>query len=39
MAACATVALAEPGPLLLADLVVAECVYVRESLWRGDGRV
>jgi predicted nucleic-acid-binding protein len=25
--------LAEPGPLLLADLVVAECVYVLESFY------
>jgi len=25
--------LAEPGPLLLADLIVAECVYVLESFY------
>jgi predicted nucleic-acid-binding protein len=31
MAARATAALAQPGPLLLVDLVVAECVYVLES--------
>lgn len=31
MAARATAALAGPEPLLLADLVVAECVYVLES--------
>lgn len=33
MAARATAVLAEPGPLLLADLVVAECVYVLESYY------
>ena len=33
MAARATKVLAEPGPLLLADLVVAECVYVLESFY------
>jgi predicted nucleic-acid-binding protein len=33
MAARATAVLAEPGPLLLADLVVAECVYVLESFY------
>ncbi len=29
----ATAALGGPGPLLLADLVVAECVYVLESYY------
>jgi predicted nucleic acid-binding protein len=29
----ATAALAGPGPLLLADLVLAECVYVLESFY------
>lgn len=33
MAARATAALAGPGPLLLADLVVAESVYVLESYY------
>lgn len=33
MAARATAILAEDGPLLLADLVVAECVYVLESFY------
>ena len=33
MAARATKVLAESGPLLLADLVVAECVYVLESFY------
>ncbi|MBA3748781.1 MAG: PIN domain-containing protein [Solirubrobacterales bacterium] len=33
MAARATAVLAEPGPLLLADVVVAECVYVLESYY------
>lgn len=33
MAARATAVLAEPGLLLLADLVVAECVYVLESFY------
>jgi len=33
MAARATAVLAGPGPLLLADLVVAECVYVLESFY------
>jgi predicted nucleic acid-binding protein len=33
MAKRATAALAGPGPLLLADLVVAECVYVLESYY------
>lgn len=33
MAARATAVLAETGPLLLADLVVAECVYVLESFY------
>ncbi len=33
MAARATSVLAEPGPLLLADLIVAECVYVLESFY------
>ena len=33
MAARATAVLAEPGPLLLVDLVVAECVYVLESYY------
>jgi predicted nucleic-acid-binding protein len=33
MAARATAVLAEPGPLLLADLVVAACVYVLESFY------
>jgi predicted nucleic-acid-binding protein len=33
MAARATAALAQPAPLLLADLVVAECVYVLESFY------
>lgn len=33
LAARATALLAEPGPLLLADLVVAECVYVLESYY------
>ncbi|MGI8513008.1 MAG: PIN domain-containing protein [Solirubrobacteraceae bacterium] len=32
-AAGATAVLAEPGPLLLADLIVAECVYVLESFY------
>jgi predicted nucleic-acid-binding protein len=33
MAARATAVLAGPGPLLLADLVVAECVFVLESFY------
>ena len=33
MAARATKVLAAPGPLLLADLVLAECVYVLESYY------
>lgn len=33
MAARATAVLAGPGPLLLADLIVAECVYVLESFY------
>lgn len=33
MAKRATAVLAGPGPLLLADLVVAECVYVLESFY------
>lgn len=33
MAARATAVLAEPGRLLLADLVVAECVYALESFY------
>lgn len=33
MAARATAVLAEPGPLLVADVVVAECVYVLESFY------
>ena len=33
MAARATATLADPGPLLLADLVLAECVYVLESFY------
>lgn len=33
MATRATKVLAERGPLLLADLVVAECVYVLESFY------
>jgi predicted nucleic-acid-binding protein len=33
MAARATAALAQPGPLLLVDLVVAEGVYVLESFY------
>ncbi len=33
LAARATAALAEPGPLLLADLILAECVYVLESFY------
>jgi predicted nucleic-acid-binding protein len=33
MASRATAALAAPGELLLADLVVAECVYVLESFY------
>jgi len=33
MAARATAALADEGDLLLADLVVADCVYVLESLY------
>ena len=33
MAARATAVLAQPGTLLLADLVVAECVYVLESFY------
>lgn len=33
MAARATATLAGPGPLLLVDLVVAECVYVLESFY------
>lgn len=33
MAKRASAALAGPGPLLLADLVVAECVYVLESFY------
>ena len=33
MAARATAALPDPGPLLLADLVLAECVYVLESFY------
>jgi predicted nucleic-acid-binding protein len=33
MARRATSVLAESGPLLLADLVVAECVYVLESFY------
>ncbi len=33
MAARATAALADPDTLLLADLVVAECVYVLESFY------
>ena len=33
MAARATATLGEPGPLLLADLVLAECVYVLESFY------
>lgn len=33
MARRATAALSGPGPLLLADLVVAECVYVLESFY------
>jgi predicted nucleic-acid-binding protein len=33
MAACATAALAGPEPLLLTDLVLAECVYVLESFY------
>ena len=32
-AARATAALARPGPLLLADLILAECVYVLESFY------
>lgn len=40
MAAKATAVLAEPGPLLLSDLVVAECVYVLESFYEVErGRV
>lgn len=39
-AARATVALAEGRPLLLADLIVAECVYVLESFYEvGRARV
>ena len=34
MAARATAPLAEPGTLLLADLVLAECVCVLESFYR-----
>lgn len=33
LAARATRALSGPGPLLLADLVVAECVYVLEAFY------
>jgi predicted nucleic acid-binding protein len=33
LAARATALLAEPGPLLLADLIFAECVYVLESFY------
>ena len=33
LAARATAVLAQPGALLLADLVVAECVYVLESFY------
>jgi predicted nucleic-acid-binding protein len=33
MAARATALLAEPGTLLLADLVLAECVYLLESFY------
>jgi len=33
MAARATAALRGPGPLLLTDLVLAECVYVLESFY------
>ncbi len=33
MATRATAVLAGPGPLLLVDLVVAECVYVLESFY------
>jgi len=33
MAAWATAALRGPGPLLLTDLVLAECVYVLESFY------
>lgn len=36
MADRATALLAGPGPLLLADLVVAECVYVLESFYELD---
>ncbi len=32
-AARASAVLAEPGPLLLADLILAECVYVLESFY------
>lgn len=40
MAKRATAALAGPGPLLLADLVVAECIYVLESFYEVErGRV
>lgn len=36
----ATALLAGPGPLLLADLIVAECVYVLESFYEVErGRV
>jgi predicted nucleic-acid-binding protein len=37
MARRATAALAGDGPLLLADLVLAECVYVLESFYEVDG--
>lgn len=33
MARRATRVLAQPGPLLLADMIVAECVYVLESFY------
>ena len=33
LAARATAILAEPGPLLLADLILAECIYVLESFY------
>jgi predicted nucleic-acid-binding protein len=38
MAARATAVLGEPGPLLLTDLVVAECVYVLESFYEVERR-
>ncbi len=38
LAARATAVLAERGPLLLADLVLAECVYVLESFYEVERR-